>query len=210
MTRPVYSLTITDPALDYLDRLTLGIETMAYGKAVGEAGVVAVQRRLSEKNVDRESHSTARRLGATPSGLFADMARSIGYGFMTSRDGVVISINHVAASQRFHGGRIEPSAGKTYLTIPAIAEAYGVRAPDAPVGLTPMIRRDPATGTARAVALQEDNTGPSRGKKKAQPGRVWYWLVESVEQRGDPKMLPDDDVLAAAVSDAIATWFEEV
>lgn len=96
----------------------------------------------------------------------------------------IAGISDPAIAQKIHGGKITPKEGK-YLTIPAIAAAYG-RSPRVVEGLTPMVRY--LGGRRRAVALQREGT-------------VWYWLVTSVTQRRDPRALPADTTMRNALLD---------
>jgi hypothetical protein len=220
MARPVYSVTVKDTASDYLARLARGLEAQEYGEAVGRAGVRALENNFRDKDQDPQSHRTARDLGASPSGLYAQMVKHLSHS--TTREGVLLSINHAAAAQRYFGGTITPTGGRKYLTIPAIAEAYGVKATDAPVGLEPIFAWSRSEGRARVIGLRQADAKPKKGrrfKKRAkdstdnyfaEKGAVWYWLVESVTQRPDPTVLPDDSVLASHIINALAGWVEDI
>lgn len=218
---PDYGVSIKMERMQRLAAFVRGMEQQDYAEAIGEAGVMALNRHLSDKEQDPASHATAQRLGAQPQGIYADMARSLSHERTTT--GVTLTIHHRAAAQRYFGGTIEPGPGKSYLTIPAIAEAYGVRAGDAPTALDVMLRYDSNLGRVRPVALvdrprtdvrmgrrrRDGSRGVRRGRQH-EGGRVWYWLVESVTQDPDPTVLPSMHELAGVVTDAITGWMESL
>lgn len=133
--------------------------------------------------IAQSRHATAERLGAAPSGHWAQAAEKT--TFTANAQSATVSIRQPGIGRVAHDVTIAPGAGKTYLTIPAIAAAYNRRAPTVP-DLTMMIRwKD---GRRRAVALAK-----VEGKGKARTETVWYWLVKSVRQKQDRTLLPSDD-----------------
>ena len=113
------------------------------------------------------------------------------------------SIAHIGFKQRLLGGEIKPVNGK-YLTIPAIMEAYGKSAREFD-NLTVLYSHT----KKRAVALVETAATPVRRTKQGYKaakgddswveevgGRVVFWLVKSVQQRGNRDLLPTDQEFA--------------
>jgi len=116
-------------------------------------------------------------------------------------DGATVTINDPRFAQKVYGGTIKPGAGKKYLTIPAIAQAYG-RSAQIIEGLKPIIRM--IAGERRAVALGKGETVISKkGNPRLKPGTetIWYWLVKSVTQEPDPQALPPMDHLKEKLQD---------
>jgi hypothetical protein len=107
--------------------------------------------------------------------------------------GVRISVNQTGVRQRFLGGPIEAvKAG--YLTIPAVAEAYGHRATEF-TNLKLFGGRSSSTGRGGPVGLKLA-TGASKANSTESDG-VFYWLVQSVWQEPNPKILPTDIEMSA-------------
>lgn len=127
-------------------------------------------------------HATAQRLGAAPSGHWAQAAEKTSVSADDS--GATISISQPGIGRVAHDVKIVPGAGKKYLTLPAIAEAYNQRAYRVP-GLRAMVRW--INGERRAVALAK------RGEGDQAKETVWYWLVKSVHQKQDRTLLPSDE-----------------
>ncbi len=128
----------------------------------------------------------------------------------------LISITQIGIRQRLYGGRIMPGPGKQFLTIPAVPEAYGMRAgefQDLHVGraMNPagriqwaLIRR---ASTAISIARRKRADGTIKtsvrpGEMRA-GGEVIFWLVRSVNQRADPSVLPTrQEMIATGVAAA--------
>lgn len=127
-------------------------------------------------------HATAQKLGASPSGHWGQAAEKT--SFTADEAGATVTVKQQGIGRVAHDVDITPGAGKKYLTIPAIAEAYNQRAYR--LDLDVMIRRK--DGAARAVAL-----GKPSGKGKEKTFTVWYWLVKSVHQKQDRTLLPSDE-----------------
>jgi hypothetical protein len=133
--------------------------------------------------VAQSRHATAQRLGATPTGFWGQGAEKT--TFTVDEKGATVSIRQPGVGRAFHDVTIEPGAGKKYLAIAAIAEAYG-KLPRTVPDLTAMIRwKD---GQRRAVALAKVS-----GKGKERTETAWYWLVKSVRQKQDRTLLPSDE-----------------
>ena len=103
-------------------------------------------------------------------------------------DGADVVVNQLGIRQRLLGGEIHAKNSK-YLTIPAIAEAYGHRAKEFDLHFI-MFK----TGSkALAANTKEDH-------------RVWYWLVESVTQEPDPEVMPSVEAMTDAVCNNVKAW----
>jgi hypothetical protein len=113
-------------------------------------------------------------------------------------DGVLISVNQVGVRQRFFGGRIKPVLAE-YLTIPAVAETYGCSATD--FGNLKVIRGSFKTywGSFAGLALVPADWD----EKEVDRFGVYFWLVSAVTQEENPDVLPADDDIFDASSDAV-------
>ncbi len=135
-------------------------------------------------------------------GFWADSVRST---VATATDnGCVISINKLGFRQRYYGGEIKPVNGK-YLAIPARSEFYGAR-PREFTNLRFLLFK---SGTA-ALVINEGgaekitglNSSRSAGGQKS-AGTVAFWLVKSVNQTGNPNIIPSDAAITQTALDAI-------
>lgn len=120
--------------------------------------------------------------------------------------GVAISVNQTGVRQRWQGGTITPR-GRTFLTIPARAEAYGKTAAE-------FNHLRVAYGRHGAFALVEaDASNKSSGKKGAAAditgGGVYFWLVRSVFQAPDPSVMPADSEISGTACDAISSFLHQ-
>lgn len=126
-------------------------------------------------------HATANRLGATPSGHWAQAAERT--SSRADAEKATVTISQPGIGRAAHDVEIFPGPGKKYLTIPAIAAAYNQRAYR--LDLKPIIRF--IDGSRRAIGL-----GKVTGKGKERKETIWYWLVKSVRQKQDRTLLPSD------------------
>lgn len=132
---------------------------------------------------------------------FWDQIRSATAVSRVDEQSATITINDPRFNQKFYGGTIKPGAGKKYLTLPAIAAAYG--SPATAHKLTPIFRY--LGGERRAVALAE-----VKGKGRERTETVWYWLVKSVTQNKDERALPDRDQFAGALRDEAQEFLDSL
>ncbi len=147
---------------------------------IGERASEVTRNHLNA--IAQTRHRTAERLGAAPSGYWAQAAEKT--SFRADEKGATVSINQPGISRVEHDVTIVPGAGKKYLTIPAMAEAYNQRAYR--MDLIAIVRN--IQGVRRAIAL-----GKVSGKGKDRVETVWYWLVKSVTQKQDRSLLPSDE-----------------
>jgi hypothetical protein len=156
-------------------------ERTPMNEQVGLRGAELTRNHLSA--IAQTRHRTAQALGAAPTGFWAQGAEKT--SSTADEEGATISINQPGIGRVAHDVTIAPGGGKKYLTIPAIADAYGKLARTFP-DLTPMIRwKD---GERRAVAL-----GKKSGTGKEATFTVFYWLVKNVFQPQDRTLLPSDE-----------------
>ena len=93
-------------------------------------------------------------------------------------------------AQRYFGGDIDAKAGG-YLTIPALAAAYGRRAREFDL-------RFVIFGNTGKVALLDAE------------GEVYYWLVRHVTQSGDATILPTEEEVIVAAKKAAGDYMDAV
>lgn len=101
------TIDISGSADKALGTLKTNVAPGAAYEAIGAAVVARFQTHFLELPSNKR--------GFPSTGLYAKFARSTNYR-LTNR-GVMISVNHVAARQRYYGGLIKPGPGKQFLTI---------------------------------------------------------------------------------------------
>ncbi len=153
-----------------------------------------------------------------PKQHFWDQIRSATALAQVDQEGATITVNDPRLAQKVYGGTIKPGAGRKYLALPAIAEAYG-RSPRSLTNLQPVIRF--INGERRAVALAERRASEIKygrvrkdGTRKitqtaSRIGGIWYWLVKSVTQEKDPLALPDAEGFATGLRAQTQEYFEQ-
>jgi hypothetical protein len=209
------SITISDTAGPAVQRLASALRRQSYRPAVGRAGIRALIDHFAAKNLSFDSHRTANELGARPTQLYADFAKATSYSHTST--GVTISINHVAARQRYHGGDIRPVNVKA-LAIPAAERAYG-RSPREFDNLFVMVFKRGGAALAERestdISIISDRRKGREGQKRVKKGRergggILFWLVKHVTQQGDETVLPKEEELIQAVTDALSGWLKTV
>lgn len=153
--------------------------------------VAAAEERFFRDYIRRYAqgkHATAKRLGATPTGFYERAAESP--EGTASAFGVVVTMGPGEAFARaFRDVEITPRAGKKWLTIPAVAAAYG--------------RRAGSIDNLKFVPLGNDLAALM---KRAQAGAEWtvfYWLKKRVLQKQQRELLPSDEGIAEVAGEAI-------
>jgi len=213
---PAYGASIKiDTASIFVNRIRNAMNSKTYAPAIGEAGKLVLMNHFAGKESDSSSHATATRLGAKPIGLFSQFARSTSW--KASGTGVLISIAHNAIRQRLEGGEIKPVKGK-YLSLPAIAGAYGKRIADFGDTLKFGGFSDEQgrirLGWGLREAVKVKSTFKRKGKDvtrertKYKPG-VYFWAVRKVNQKADPTVLPGDGAFMTGLTEAVGDWLEE-
>jgi len=127
-----------------------------------------VVRFLRQLNLSRSGQD-----GLGTSGFYADAAAQT-TGRATG-DGFLVTISKLGFRLRFYGGTVVPINGE-FLTIPAVAEAKGVRA-----GEFDNLYR--FGGTLREQA---------GSKREPETDRIFYYLARKTEHDPDPSVVPSD------------------
>lgn len=189
-------------ALSRINGIERGLDAPRLQPIVGRSAVNVYRAHLFALNQERPN-----RLGGPRTNFYAQAAR--GTSWRQLGDAVVVSIASVGIRQRYYGGTIKPKV-RRYLTIPAVAEAYGKRAsefPELKFALVP----DPRSGRLRPALVRKDasevtliDTRTVRGRtkvfKREGQGRVLFWLVRQVQQQPDPSVLPSQEAVQGQVS----------
>jgi hypothetical protein len=160
---------------------------------VGRAAVTMLKDHLRGLDATR-----ANKLGGRRTHFYNSAAKGTFYELQP--DGVKLGINQVGIRQRYYGGTITAGKGIShttgrptqFLTIPAIAEAYGQRA-------------SKFAGSLRISLNKERSKGALVNKAT---GTVYYWLVKSVTQKADPTILPTDAALSAHILTELDKYFK--
>lgn len=157
-------------------------------EAIGRQALARTRDHLI--NIAGTRHATAERLGATPSGHWAQAAEKT--TMTSSGQSASISINHPGIGRVAHDVEILPTRG-LYLTIPLIAGAYNQRA-----------RR--VKGLFFVKPEGADHA--LLGKRDGEGVEWWYLLVTSVRQRQDRTLLPSDEEYQQALRDGVLNYAE--
>lgn len=188
------------------DRLT---NRRPLNAAIGKRGEVELREHFLERNQEPNKKGW-------PAQDFWNRIRKSTSLASVDEAGATIAIADPAITQKIHGGDIKPKEGK-YLTLPAIAAAAG-RSARTFTNLEPLIRW--IKGARRAIALVEKKATQvsfgdkrkdgSRATKRGEEvgGKVFYWLVEKVRQKKDPKALPDRSKMERALREEAGFFLE--
>ena len=127
-------------------------------------------------------HGSANRLGASPSGHWAQATEKTSADFDATS--ATITVAHPGIGRAFHDVEIYPGAGKKAITIPLIAQAYNLRAASVweSQGLF-VVKGKTSAGSGAAVAVKRLPDGT------LQP---WYLLLPHVHQKQDRSLLPSN------------------
>jgi len=179
--------------------------------ALGKRGEVELREHFLKRNQEPNK-------SGFPSANFWNRIRKATALAAVDSSGATIAIADPAIDQKIFGGTIKPKEGK-YLTLPALAAAYG-QSPLTFSNLEVLVRwKD---GERRAVALAERRAtqisfggkrkdGSRSVKKGAEVGgQVFYWLVESVTQKKDPRALPKTEVFESALLEETGFFIQDI
>ena len=158
-------------------------------KSIAAVCEILTRRHITEVAAPSR-HTTANRLGATPTGYLREVAEATESDF----DGDSARVKMYGSILRRVLGDVIvlPLKGK-YLTSPDTAEAFGRRAGEVP-GLAFGIVKD-SKGVLRP-ALQRD-------------GEAIFWLVRRVKLPQDTGLIPTDEQYAAAAEVGAREYLEE-
>lgn len=182
--------------VDIRDEVTAALKGLSVAlkqapPAIGAAVVLLFQQHFASLPQNKN--------GWPSTGFWGRAARSTNYNLLA--DGVNINVTQQGVLQRLLGGHIRPTQGHKYLTIPAIAAAYGKRAGEFSNlhfgfaenrygNLAPALienwSQDVKFGRARKDGSRKVTPGAERG------GSVFFWLVRSVYQQADPTVIPGE------------------
>jgi hypothetical protein len=160
------------------------------------AAITEVQEvtRIHLRDIANTRHATAQRLGASPTGHFAQAAEKVAGAAITADENeAALVFNHPGLSRTFRDVTITPTKSKA-LTIPIAAVAYGRRAGEF-AGL--FLYKSKMTSNA-FLALQEN------GKLK-----LLYLLLRSVTQKQDRSLLPSQDEWSNAALSGAKNYVRE-
>jgi len=199
------AITATDEATPTLRALiNLGANPQPLNQRVAEHAAVLTRNHLATLN----RHTTANRLGATPTGYFEKKAT--GVEASATAEAAIVSIptgNGQEAFARVNGPVTITAQAAKYLTIPAIAATYGRRARE-----FDDLKFIPFGNGVRALVQQSVEMVP--GKRKAEvkkiTNHVFYWLKPSVTLSQDRSLLPSDEEYLNAAESGAAQRFEEL
>lgn len=172
------AITVQDTATPRMAQLMAGLgNRTGLHEAVGREALGLTRNHLIHIAATR--HATAERLGAAPTGHWAQAAEKT----VETHDenAATITINQPGIGRVAHDVTITPKAGKKFLTIPLAAEAYGQRAYR--MNNTFFLR-----SKAGQLFIARQNGGARGGSLV-----LLYLLVKSVFQKQDRSLLPSDD-----------------
>jgi hypothetical protein len=142
-------------------------------------------------------HTTASRLGATPSGHLEQMARAVETTLVSADDqAATLTINHPGIGRALHDVTIVPVNAKA-LAIPVNALAYN-RRPGQFARDAMFVWQSKTTGNAFLAMRQPEKT---------MMPVLMYLLVRSVTQKQDRTLLPSAAELSDAGAKGALNWF---
>jgi len=144
--------------------------------------------------IGRTRHATAQRLGAKPTGFYANAAGRVESTGDDDSAAVVIP-SDTGLRRAFMDFNLVPRNGSKYLTIPDHPLTYGKR-----VGEVSVPMKFSMVG-GRFPALVFDQRGPLNGT-------VAYWLKKKVTIKQDRSLLPSDDAYLKLASRSAVAYIE--
>ena len=198
------TITIENRVTELTDAISSVLRRGVVENAVGAGVSKLVKDHFLGLNATR-----ANQFGGKRTNFWAATAKSTNY--QPGNGEVTISINKVGFRQRLEGGTIRPTGGRKYLTIPAVAEAYGKRAGEfsnlrfgftegRSGGLVPALVEASASTVKFGRARKDGTRGVKTGSSG---GRAMFFLVRKVFQRADPSVLPTEAQITGAAINAV-------
>ena len=211
---------ITDAASPTIQALRATVENRTLlNQAAADALADGIKDHFQE--LENGPHASASALGAEPTGFWARMQAGT-VARADDRSGTVAMPREVA--QRRFGGDLKPTGGRTYITIAAIAAAYGKVAADFPDLHFGFARN--TFGVMQPAMVQDDVQAPKKtGKNRthtaigaAADGTLaerthqiaYFWLTTEVHQNPDPDALPSDAVMQAYAEHGVGEMIESI
>jgi len=201
-----YTLTVTGS-----DKLNASLAkfgaSAGLSRELGRAGVAAVKEHFFRLDGER-----ANPMGGKRSHFYWNAGASAEASPIEG--GTKITVTKTGLRQRWFGGTIRAINCK-YLTIPARAESYGVRARDMgdltfiPTKRGGMLVKDEQTHTVDMDSGGHRIRSAAKGQRKSRKkgiGLVMYWLVPSVYQKPDPSVIPSPEFMLGAVTPALERY----
>ncbi len=184
------TISITENSPPALRQLQVALQTRAADPAIGRAVVKLVQDNFHTLPPNHQNFPST--------GFWQRAADATRYDL--DPEGVRVSINQTGVRQRFLGGGIKPKHGH-YLAIPAIAETYDHT--PAEFGNLKITRAPVSTDadSHRALALVPETLTIEKSQP-VNPNSVFFWLVASVYQEANPRVLPTDEACLTAAMNA--------
>jgi hypothetical protein len=172
-----------------VEKMRGAVESDKIKSEMGFAVMQTVREHFALIAQDDEHHKSANSLGADRTGFY-ERARQNTQQPTVVPEGVVVSILQAGIAQRYFGGDIDAKPGG-YLTIPALAAAYGRRAREFDLRFVIFGK------TGKAALLDAE-------------GSVYYWLVRHVTQSGDATILPTEEEMIVAAQKAAGDYMDAV
>ncbi len=185
-------ISVIDEATPAVVKLSIATQPALMAEAAGRAAAQEVRDNFialdAERHIDGGRH------------FYVQAAHSVSY--MVAGLSVFINISDHRVTQRFFGGRLEPTGGLKWLTIPNTRdhpEAYGHRAGEFSDLVFIKFREDLAALVLRGASTARNVTPPGMPRSEPmQRNDVMFWLKKSVDQAGDPTVLPTVEKIRAA------------
>jgi hypothetical protein len=201
-----YELDLTKNITSFVEAVRKGVHSDIGKRAIGGPVMEAVKQHFYKLNSERH-HSWSGK-----GGFYHSAAQNTHMD--VTDDGVEIVTDKTGLGLRIHGGTVLPGKNAScvtgrptkYLTIPAIAEAYGHgacdfsnlvfvrfgRSPDSPAAL---VEKTPHGGTWAATGKKVRNRMKQGNQQGSFGRRVWFWCVLSATHQPDDSVVPDMDAL---------------
>jgi hypothetical protein len=196
-------------SVDIRDRATGGIKGLIAGASAGNVNP-AIGAAITKLFQDHYLAQPSNKQQWPTTNFWARAARATHWTLLA--DGVVISTSQQGILQRYYGGEIKPVNAK-HLAIPARAEAYGKSPKEfddlsvaftnkggkpTPFALVQNVQTPTRIGPKRKDGTREVTHGETIG------GAVYFWLVDSVTQKGDPDIIPSEQEMGDAAEEQVS------
>ena len=163
-------------------------------------------QRTVREHLQGLDETRANKLGGRRTNYYGSARRATEYRL--EGEDVIVSIAQVGMRLHYYGGTVEAGVNSSfitgqptkYITIPATAEAYGHTASDFENLVLVWGKNRKPVALAVGVEAQNTRRGPTLTKSThLVPGKIMYWLKESVTLPADPTVLPTEQVIGQNV-----------